>query len=186
MDRNRHVDGGNGGGEGERGRMVASRGDDITIFAAVTTYLGYVVLIATGHIRDVCASVFGKGRYLRSGRGIMMMGTSKITTTASTKTSSSPPPPRRHRNHRHRNIAPPPPSDPTKYAPLLKSWENFYTRRLYHRIQDCFNRPIASRPCATISVLERVSHDGNKTMSVLGPLSNLVSSSGGGEAHRYP
>jgi serine palmitoyltransferase len=181
MDRNRHVDGGNGGGEGERGRMVASRGDDITIFAAVTTYLGYVVLIATGHIRDVCASVFGKGRYLRSGRGIMMMGTSKITTTASTKTSSSPPPPRRHRNHRHRNIAPPPPSDPTKYAPLLKSWENFYTRRLYHRIQDCFNRPIASRPCATISVLERVSHDGNKTMSVLGPLSNLVSSSGGGK-----
>jgi len=59
------------------------------------------------------------------------------------------------------------------YAPLLKSWENFYTRRLYHRIQDCFNRPIASNPGATIQVLERVSDDGNKTMELLGTLANL-------------
>lgn len=59
------------------------------------------------------------------------------------------------------------------YAPLLKSWENFYTRRLYHRIQDCFNRPIASNPGATIQVLERVSDDGNKTMHLLGSLEDL-------------
>ena len=59
------------------------------------------------------------------------------------------------------------------YAPLLKSWENFYTRRLYHRIQDCFNRPIASNPGATIDVLERVSSDKNKTMELLGTLNDL-------------
>lgn len=59
------------------------------------------------------------------------------------------------------------------YAPLLKSWENFYTRRLYHRIQDCFNRPIASNPGATIKVLERVSTDGNKTMHLLGTMDDL-------------
>lgn len=59
------------------------------------------------------------------------------------------------------------------YAPLLKSWENFYTRRLYHRIQDCFNRPIASNPGATIHVLERVSRDGNKTLDLLGTLDDL-------------
>ena len=59
------------------------------------------------------------------------------------------------------------------YAPLLKSWENFYTRRLYHRIQDCFNRPIASNPGSTIQVLERVSDDGNKTMHLLGTLDDL-------------
>lgn len=59
-------------------------------------------------------------------------------------------------------------NSPQDYSPLLKSWENFYTRRLYHRIQDCFNRPIASNPGATIQVLERVSVDGNKTMQVLG------------------
>ena len=39
---------------------------DITVFAAITTYLGYIVLIVTGHIRDVCASIFRKGRYFRS------------------------------------------------------------------------------------------------------------------------
>lgn len=59
------------------------------------------------------------------------------------------------------------------FAPLLKSWENFYTRRLYHRIQDCFNRPIASSPGANIHVLERVSSDGNKTMILLDKLDNL-------------
>lgn len=59
------------------------------------------------------------------------------------------------------------------YAPLLSSWENFYTRRLYHRIQDCFNRPIASSPGANIQVLERVSTDSNKTMSLLGTLRDL-------------
>jgi serine palmitoyltransferase len=121
---------------------------DITVFAAITTYLGYIVLIVTGHIRDICASIFRKGRYFRS---------------ANNKTEEQ-------NNSSASNY---PSDDFTKYAPLLKSWENFYTRRLYHRIQDCFNRPIASRPCAIISVLERVSFDGNKTMSILGKLSNL-------------
>ena len=66
------------------------------------------------------------------------------------------------------------PSDNLRwYAPLLSSWENFYTRRLYHRIQDCFNRPIASNPGAQIHVLERVSDDGNKTMTLLGTLQDL-------------
>ena len=113
---------------------------DITIFAAITTYLGYIVLIITGHIRDICAKFFRKGRYR-----------STPNNTACTFRPSD---------------------DLTTYAPLLKSWENFYTRRLYHRIQDCFNRPIASRPGAIISVLERVSFDGNKTMSLLGKISD--------------
>jgi serine palmitoyltransferase len=67
--------------------------------------------------------------------------------------------------------------DMKRYAPLLKSWENFYTRRLYHRIQDCFNRPITSNPGANILVLERVSRDGNKTMQLLGPLESLETTS---------
>eukprot|EP00978_Attheya_sp_CCMP212_P012287 scaffold30503_cov56-Attheya_sp.AAC.1 len=110
----------------------------IPVFAALTTYLGYAVLIVCGHIRDICASLFRSGRYIR-------------TPTSSNFTSD----------------------DASKYAPLLKSWENFYTRRLYHRIQDCFNRPISSNPGATIQVLERVSRDGNKTMQVLGTLDSL-------------
>ena len=123
---------------------------DITVFAAITTYLGYIVLIVTGHIRDVCANIFRKGRYFRSAQKQQLNSSGAG-------------------NY--------PSDDFTKYSPLLKSWENFYTRRLYHRIQDAFNRPIASRPCANIAVLERVSFDGNKTMSVLGKLANLKSSS---------
>jgi len=64
--------------------------------------------------------------------------------------------------------------DISQYAPLLKSFENFYTKRLYHRIQDCFNRPISSNPGANIQVLERISFDGNKTMELLGSLENLT------------
>lgn len=41
------------------------------------------------------------------------------------------------------------------YASLLNSWQAFYTRRLYMRIQDCFNRPIDGPPGAWVSVMER-------------------------------
>jgi len=85
----------------------------------------------------------------------------------------------RYRSHtKNRDF---PSNDITSYAPLLKSFENFYTRRLYHRIQDCFNRPVASSPGAKINVLERVSFDGNKTMQVLGQLKNVS----GDEAEVY-
>jgi len=120
----------------------ASEEVSIPFFAAITTYLGYAVLITVGHIRDICASLFRNGRYL-------------ATHKKKKKTGESDP--------MHSNS-----NNPEKYAPLLKSWENFYTRRLYHRIQDCFNRPIASNPGAVIDVLERVSVDGNKTMTILG------------------
>lgn len=64
------------------------------------------------------------------------------------------------------------------YAILLKSWESFYTRRLYHRIQDCWNRPISSSPGARIDVLERLSHDNNRSLFTTGrviPCVNLGS-----------
>lgn len=52
------------------------------------------------------------------------------------------------------------------YAPLFKSFENFYTRRLYHRIQHCWNRPVCSSPGAHIEVMERESTDGMKTLKL--------------------
>jgi serine palmitoyltransferase len=59
-------------------------------------------------------------------------------------------------------------------APLLNSWENFFTRRLYHRIQDCWNRPIASAPGTHIKVMERVSDDGNKTLRTTGKVIDCI------------
>jgi serine palmitoyltransferase len=108
----------------------------LPLFPAYTTYIGYVVIMLCGHIRDLFAKVLGQGRYVR-----------------------------RNAPFQSDNLE--------FYAPLLKSWENIYTRRLYHRIQDCFNRPIAYNPGATIQVLERVSSDGNKTMEMLGTLDDL-------------
>lgn len=58
-----------------------------------------------------------------------------------------------------------PPSE--SYAPLLNNWEKTYTRRIYHRIQDCFNRPIASNPGTRLLVLERASCDGKKSFELL-------------------
>jgi len=47
-------------------------------------------------------------------------------------------------------------SAPSKgYGKLLNDFQDFYTRRLYYRIQDCFNRPISSAPGAWIDVIER-------------------------------
>merc|ERR1711998_440813 len=47
-------------------------------------------------------------------------------------------------------------------APLCSSFDNFYTRRLYHRIQDVFNRPFTGPPGAHINVIERTTKDGIK------------------------
>mmetsp|Transcript_15341 Transcript_15341/g.23098 ORF Transcript_15341/g.23098 Transcript_15341/m.23098 type:complete len:493 (-) Transcript_15341:286-1764(-) len=54
------------------------------------------------------------------------------------------------------------------YSVLMKSWESFFKRRLYHRVQDCWNRPIASNPGAYIDVLERKSTDNNCTVQLTG------------------
>lgn len=64
--------------------------------------------------------------------------------------------------------------DRTVFAPLVKSWEHFFTRRLYHRIQDCWNRPICSNPGARIEVMERVSSDGQKSMKLVGPIDSIT------------
>ncbi|RZR92133.1 hypothetical protein BHM03_00020391 [Ensete ventricosum] len=72
------------------------------------------------------------------------------------------------------------------YAPICLGLEDFYTRRLYLRIQvcsvlnllivvylmttnvlmwqNCFSRPIASAPDAWVDVVDRYSNDNNKTL----------------------
>ncbi|CAK8698203.1 unnamed protein product [Clavelina lepadiformis] len=41
------------------------------------------------------------------------------------------------------------------FVPLYASFESFYTRNMYNRIQDVFNRPVCSVPGATIDIVER-------------------------------
>ncbi|XP_049851628.1 serine palmitoyltransferase 2-like isoform X1 [Schistocerca gregaria] len=45
------------------------------------------------------------------------------------------------------------------YPPLMSDFEAFYTRRLYSRIQDCWNRPIVGVPGPWMGVMKRTSRD---------------------------
>lgn len=54
------------------------------------------------------------------------------------------------------------------FVPLYQDFENFYTRNLYMRIRDNWNRPICSVPGAMIDLVENVSHDFNRTFEHTG------------------
>ena len=45
--------------------------------------------------------------------------------------------------------------NPPGFAPITSDFEDFFTRRVYGRIHDCWNRPIASCASTTIDVIER-------------------------------
>lgn len=67
---------------------------------------------------------------------------------------------------------------PPGYAPLVRDFDDMYTRRLYYRIRDCWNRPIDSRPGSHCSVMERVSTDNNLSFQFTGkslPCINVAS-----------
>ena len=54
------------------------------------------------------------------------------------------------------------------YAPLTSGMASFYSRRLFFRIRDCWNRPVTGVPGAKITVLERTSNDYNQTFQMTG------------------
>lgn len=94
--------------------------EEAPLFVLFTTYLGYLVLIMFGHVRDFFGKILKRSQYshLKAAKG---------------------------------------------YAPLTSDFESFYTRRLYTRIRDCWNRPITGVPGRTLTLLERTSDDFNKT-----------------------
>jgi len=59
-------------------------------------------------------------------------------------------------------------------APLLVDFEHFYTRRLYHRIRDCWNRPICSVPGPFVDLVERVSNDYNLSFKFTGKIKHCL------------
>jgi serine palmitoyltransferase len=58
--------------------------------------------------------------------------------------------------------------DQKSFVPLYKDFEAFYTRNLYRRIRDCWNRPISSTPGAHFNVVERESKDHGWTFTETG------------------
>jgi serine palmitoyltransferase len=53
-------------------------------------------------------------------------------------------------------------------APLYSSFESFFSRRMFRRIRDCWERPIVGVPGRHMVVMERVSRDYNETFSLTG------------------
>jgi hypothetical protein len=47
------------------------------------------------------------------------------------------------------------PSGPRVGPPIWTGWQIFYTKRLYQRIVDCWNRPIAGQASSSIDVCDR-------------------------------
>ncbi|CAM4647835.1 hypothetical protein PO909_011571 [Leuciscus waleckii] len=54
------------------------------------------------------------------------------------------------------------------FVPLYQDFENFYTRNLYMRIRDSWNRPICGVPGAKFDLVERSSNDYNWTFEYTG------------------
>ncbi|CAF0895865.1 unnamed protein product [Rotaria sordida] len=54
------------------------------------------------------------------------------------------------------------------FVPLYQSYESFYTRNMYTRVRDIFNRPITSVPGPQFELAERVSDDYNWTYRFTG------------------
>ncbi|KAK3092967.1 hypothetical protein FSP39_009476 [Pinctada imbricata] len=60
------------------------------------------------------------------------------------------------------------------FVPLYQSWESFYTRNLYRRIRDCWNRPIASVAAAEMDVLQRATDDHGWNFSLTGEKKHVM------------
>ncbi|XP_012671022.1 serine palmitoyltransferase 2b [Clupea harengus] len=60
------------------------------------------------------------------------------------------------------------------FVPLYQDFENFYTRNLYMRIRDNWNRPISSVPGARMDLVERVTPDYNWTFEHTGKVNKDV------------
>ncbi|KAG7230026.1 hypothetical protein INR49_009746 [Caranx melampygus] len=54
------------------------------------------------------------------------------------------------------------------FVPLYQDFENFYTRNLYMRVRDNWNRPVCSLPGPVFDLIERVSDDYNWTFRFTG------------------
>ncbi|XP_020511253.2 serine palmitoyltransferase 3 [Labrus bergylta] len=54
------------------------------------------------------------------------------------------------------------------FVPMYQDFENFYTRNLYMRVRDNWNRPVCSLPGPVFDLMERVSDDYNWTFRLTG------------------
>jgi serine palmitoyltransferase len=60
------------------------------------------------------------------------------------------------------------------YAPLRQDYEDFYTRRVYYRVVECFSRPVCGPPDRVIDVALRRGTDVTKLPKETGELRKCI------------
>ncbi|KAJ2831354.1 serine palmitoyltransferase component [Coemansia erecta] len=60
------------------------------------------------------------------------------------------------------------------YAPMVSDFESMWSRHVYARMRDCFNRPIGSVAGGHVDLIDRVTHDYNKSFQFTGKLQNVL------------
>lgn len=63
------------------------------------------------------------------------------------------------------------------YAPLNEDFDNFYTRRLKRRLDDCFARTTVGVPGRYITLMDRISHDFNLSYQYTGTYTETLNMS---------
>ena len=113
--------------------------EETPLYAAVLTYLSYSILCLFGWLRD-----FLRQSNLEKKRGAVDSNASLVCSF----------------EFGFQEIAA---FFFQEFVPLYQSYESFYTRNMYTRVRDIFNRPIASVPGPRLELVERVSDDYNWT-----------------------
>ena len=117
--------------------------EETPMYAAILTYLSYSILCLFGWLRD-----FMRQSHLEQKRGAVDPNDSLV---------------RSLRQDRAAGCLEPDLSFVQGFVPLYQSYESFYTRNMYTRVRDIFNRPIASVPGSQFHLTERISDDYNWT-----------------------
>ncbi|VDL90880.1 unnamed protein product [Schistocephalus solidus] len=60
------------------------------------------------------------------------------------------------------------------FVPLYSDFEAFYTRNMYRRARDCWNRPICSAPGPVMDLVDRVSHNSCWTFEFTGTKTSVM------------
>lgn len=110
---------------------------DVPYLSALGTYFGYAVLYVFGHLCDFL------DKYVYRRAQLVAVEMDMRPSSANKKTPES----AEDEAERERLLR------EQKQAPLMDDFQDFYTRRLYKRIRDCWGRPIASPAGAWIDLL---------------------------------
>ncbi|KAJ2359017.1 serine palmitoyltransferase component [Coemansia erecta] len=60
------------------------------------------------------------------------------------------------------------------YAPMVSDFESLWSRHVYARLRDCFNRPIGSVAGGHVNLIDRVTRDYNRSFQFTGKLQNVL------------